>query len=186
MSDISTKKFNLNAIRAVSQNHSEVVVEKVLTTIRVGKPTKGQFFRVHPDADKTFDVYLYENGEKDGLYVVANAMVPHMEDTVRLFRLLLAVTRHGDPFLWALRLPHKEHDTWADSALAVAEVAKTHWTRRITEMANQCYTAQIAKGELGEPEWPVTPFEELIELGFKNRIIDSTDHILFQQLQGLR
>ncbi len=187
MSDISTKKFNLNALRATSKNPSDIIVETVLTTVAVRKPKKGDFFRVHPDEDKIFDLYLLHYGDNSDAYVVTSDMVPHMVDSVKLHRLLLCITRHGTPFLWSLRLPNDERqDSWAESALAIAEMAKTHWVRIASDRAGNAYIAHRALGELGEPEWPVTPFEELIELGFKNRIIDSTDHILYQQLQGLR
>ena len=42
-----------------------------------------------------------------------------------------------------------------------------------------------AMGKLPEPNWPDEGFNELLEIAFKNRIINSPDHIVIQQLAGV-
>jgi hypothetical protein len=43
-----------------------------------------------------------------------------------------------------------------------------------------------AEGEHSEPVWPDRPFNELLKLGFGDRIIDSADHPVLKELRGLK
>jgi hypothetical protein len=51
-------------------------------------------------------------------------------------------------------------------------------------MALSGYRVFSATGNLGEPEWPNTPFNELLDIAFKDRVIASEDHPVFNKLLG--
>jgi hypothetical protein len=55
---------------------------------------------------------------------------------------------------------------------------------RIQPSCVHIYRVMKAKGELGEPDWPPTPFNELLNVAFKDRVIDTEDHPVFNKLLG--
>jgi hypothetical protein len=42
----------------------------------------------------------------------------------------------------------------------------------------------LRRVRLPEPEWPETSFEELMQIAFRGRIINSLDHPVIRQLLG--
>jgi len=52
------------------------------------------------------------------------------------------------------------------------------------DMALAGYRLLKAKGDLGEPEWPSIPFNELLDVAFKERVISTEDHPVFNKLLG--
>jgi hypothetical protein len=42
----------------------------------------------------------------------------------------------------------------------------------------------VAKGDLGEPQWPDKTFRDLLELAFRDRRIDRADHPVIRELAG--
>ena len=51
-------------------------------------------------------------------------------------------------------------------------------------MALGGYRIMKAKGDLGEPEWPSLSLSELLDVAFKDRVISSEDHPIFNKLLG--
>lgn len=41
-----------------------------------------------------------------------------------------------------------------------------------------------ARGDFDAPEFPDKPLNELLEIAFKGRVIDSTDHPICRKLRG--
>ena len=68
--------------------------------------------------------------------------------------------------------------------MAAAELAKAKWIRMQADMALSGYRIYQAEGQLSEPEWPGAPFNELLDIAFKDRVIDSQDHPVFNKLLG--
>lgn len=46
------------------------------------------------------------------------------------------------------------------------------------------YEVFQATGGLPEPQWPDTSFQELVDIAFKGRFIDSMDHPVLKRLMG--
>jgi hypothetical protein len=42
----------------------------------------------------------------------------------------------------------------------------------------------VAQGQLSEPIWPDVPWNQLVSIAFKQKIIDSPDHVVAQKLRG--
>jgi hypothetical protein len=40
-------------------------------------------------------------------------------------------------------------------------------------------------GELSEPEWPDKPLTEILQIAFRDRIVDSENHPVVRRLRGL-
>ena len=66
-----------------------------------------------------------------------------------------------------------------------ASNAELSWTRMQANMTLGAYEIFSAEGELSEPEWPELSIDELLEIAFKNKIIDRPDHLVLLQLRGL-
>ena len=101
---------------------ADMEVEKVLTTVPVRKPKRTEFFRVHCGRDFTVDMYLLER--EDGMDREAYLVDPQVQHLVlselRRVQLSTAINKHGDIFLWPVRLPADDRDRlrrMSDSAL---------------------------------------------------------------------
>ena len=170
----------------LSQNFGSVSgVKKQLTTVPVRKPNKTQWVRVHPE--KKMDAKLLKYGEKDeDLYFVEPELQAEVEQLARAHRLVLAIDRQGDPFLWPIVLPDENRRlNWHLSALEAAENAELEWTRIQSNMNIGAYEILAAEGDLEDPEWPELSMDELLEIAFKNKIINRSDHLVLLQLRGL-
>jgi hypothetical protein len=47
------------------------------------------------------------------------------------------------------------------------------------------YEISEATGNWPEPEWPDLPFQEILRIAFRGRIVDTTDHALVRRLKGM-
>jgi hypothetical protein len=101
--------------------------------------------------------------------------------------LVLAISRQGAVFIWPVPLPGEDgrRNAWADTAHEAVGLAKERWVRLMPDMGLGAYRIYIAEGQLSEPVWPEKPFEELLELVFKNRVIENEDHLVVRRLRGL-
>jgi hypothetical protein len=158
--------------------------EKLLTTVPVRKPRKDEFVRVSPQEEHVMDVALLEYGESRDTYLLS----PEVQSLGfgMPVRLVLAIDRMDNPFIWPLKIPSDEmkQSSWHLSALEASELAKQYWVRVAADMKLQAYQIYKAVGELPEPEWPNKSFGELLNIAFKNSIIESADHIVLRQLAG--
>jgi hypothetical protein len=162
---------------------------KVLLAIPVRKPTKEEFFRVHPDEAYTLPIAMIElKGERSEVYAVAPALAPELGDESTLSHRLVvtAINRKGDLFLWPLKLPSgdRKSDSWPRSALEAANLARTSWTRMQANMGTGMYDVYKATGNLPEPEWPDLTIDQIVALAFRDSFINSLDHVVLRGLRG--
>ena len=167
------------------QNYTELdQVEKVLTVIPVSKPAKTAFFRIHPDKEYTFEAYILDY--ERSTYLTNPTVAAMFPELVKPVRLVAAVTREGNPYLWPLRLPKEDgrSDNWATSALEIAELAKEFWVRMSASMSAGCYQVVKAPGILVEPNWPDLSMEDWIQKAFKDFYIEDGEHKIVRELLG--
>lgn len=167
----------------------EVDVEKMLTTVPVRRPRRNEFFRVHADPKFVTDALVLER--QDGLdheiYLVQQDMQDLVARELRRVRLHLAINKQKTPFLWPAKLPREDNDAgrrWAVTALQAAEQAKTLWVKMHGSRDLGGYEIYRAKGDLGEPQWPDKSFRDLIEIAFRDHLIDRVDHPVIRELAG--
>jgi hypothetical protein len=61
----------------------------------------------------------------------------------------------------------------------------TKWVRVAANMSSGYNDIFMASGDLGEPEWPDMPYNEILRLAFKNEgIIGGEDHPVIKKLRG--
>lgn len=178
--------FDLNALR-LPQNFGDALgVKRVLTRVPVRKPNKSEFFRVRTGEGWRFQTMILEIKEESETYLVAPEVWNAVFELLRPAMLHLAIDRRNNVFLIPVPLPGQDgrRNPWHQSLAEVVATAETQWVRSVANMAIGGYDMLVAEAALSEPEWPDTPFDELIEIAFRGRIIQSPDHPVVAQLLG--
>jgi hypothetical protein len=179
--------FNLNNLR-LNQSFAEMTgVKRLLKTVPVRKPNKQDFIRVHPSEAYRADVSIVELKEDREHYIVARNMVDELSSEAEAFTLFTAINRQGVVFLWPVRLPTPDGKEleWHRSARDAANTAVDKWSRVRANMSLGAYEVSIAESFTAEPVWPEASFQELVKLGFRDRLIDSPIHPVVKRLRGL-
>src|SRR3954447_4883118 len=175
---------DLAALRLDGANTSVGAVE-VLTHVPVRKPNRHEFFRVHPDY--RLDTTVFTDKEERESYFVTPPMRAALVGEARPVILVLAITRQNALFIWPVPLPGEDgrRNAWTDTAQEAMRLAQEHWVRLMPDMGLGAYRIYRAEGQLSDPVWPDKPFEELLEIAFRDRVIDSPDHPVVRRLRGL-
>src|SRR6516162_3971385 len=179
--------FNLDSLR-LSQNFTETAgVKKLLTTVPVRKPTRQEFVRVHPSEEYRADFPMIELKEDHEEFIVGRDLVGDLAGEIVLKTLFTAINRQGVVFLWPVRLPDPEgrQIEWRRSMREAAEIGMTQWLRVKANMALGAYEMSVAESVMTEPVWPDASYQELIKLGFRDRLITTMDHPVIKRLRGL-
>ena len=181
--DESESDFDLESIRLPQHYSEQIGVKKLLTTVPVRKPNRTQFCRTHPEY--RMDVKLLKYGETDEMYVVKPEVSADVLQLAKPYRLVLVVDRLGTAFIWPLAIPDEERPMdWHKSALEADLRAQKAWIRLAANQALGAYDIFEAAGELSEPIWPTESWNKLVEVAFKQKIIDTPEHVIIQKLQG--
>jgi hypothetical protein len=180
----ATSSFDISRFKLSQKFEDFGGAKKLLTTVPVRKPRKDEFIRVSPDPKHRADVMMLEYGESKDIYF----LTPEVQ-TLGFgvpVSLVLAIDRDDNPFIWPLKLPQGEGriSLWQSSAMDAAQRAKSEWVRIAANMKLQAYEIFKSQSELPEPEWPEKSFDDVLEIAFKGRAIDSAEHIVIQQLFG--
>jgi hypothetical protein len=161
-------------------------VEAVLTRLPVRKPDKFWWVRVHPEIRATVGLIEIDREES---YLVAPALFPDLMEEMKRRTLYLATTRIGNPFLWSVGIegPDGKLDEWNRSARDGAELGMKSWVRLQSNRVIGAYNVHVARPKvpIPEPQWPTESINELLRFAFRGKVIDSPDHPIVRQLQGL-
>jgi hypothetical protein len=183
MSEESKKDFNLEALR-LPQTYQDIAVKKRLTHVPLRKPGKFDFVRVHPEY--FFETATIAPDDDSGIFVVDRRLWDAVSGVAAPVRFLLTITRQRALTLWPIRLtgPDGKSNSWHEAAREAADRAKTCWVSIRANMQTRCYDVFEAAGNLGEPEWPEESFETILQIAFKDRVIDDYGHPALRQLRG--
>jgi hypothetical protein len=175
---------DLNALRLGGAEASAGAVE-VLTHVPVRKPNRHEFFRVHPE--HVLDTTVFTDKEERESYLVAPAMRAVLVGEARPVLLVPAISRQNALFIWPVSLPGEDgrRNAWTDTAQEAMHLAREQWVRLMPDMGLGAYRIYRAEGQLSDPLWPDQPFEDLLELAFRGRVIDTHDHPVVRRLRGL-
>jgi hypothetical protein len=112
---------------------------------------------------------------------MANALAGEFDPVM----LHTAITRQGVVFLWPVKLPTDgRQSTWHTSAAEAAEKAMDHWVRVSSNMRLGAYEVALATATLPEPDWPSLAPDEILQIAFRDRVIDREDHPVVRRLRG--
>lgn len=180
--------FDPERLRLAQDFGANLGVKKAIVTVPVRKPSKESWVRVHPDDDFRIQTGILELKEDREIYLVDPELIPELstESTFGPRLLLTTITRQGVLFLWPIRLPGYDGrlDTWNQSAQEAANMAINNWVRISPNMGLGGYDVYNASAGLPEPEWPSLGFREILSIAFKDRRIDSLDHVVLKRLRG--
>jgi hypothetical protein len=175
---------DLSALRFDATGAAAGAVE-ILTHVPVRKPNRHEFFRVH--LDYILDTTVFTDKEERESYLVMPAMRGALVGEARPVLLVPAMTRQNALFIWPVPLPSEDgrRNAWTETAQEAMHLAQEHWIRLMPDMSLGAYRIYRAEGQLSDPAWPDRPFEELLEIAFRGRVIDSSDHPVVRRLRGL-
>jgi hypothetical protein len=177
--------FDINSLR-LDQNYVETAgAEKLLTIVPIRKPNKTEYIRVHPD--RHFPAFILNLKDENEIYIVAPHLLTEVSGIAIPVSLRLTINRAGVLSLWPVRLPSNDRrrdNDWHESAREAAARAQSRWISLRANQSLGAYEIYTGSEELSEPVWPEIPFEEILEIAFRGRIIRDYDHPVLKQLRG--
>jgi hypothetical protein len=176
---------DLDALRLTTDQ--AVGVQEITNTIPVRKPSRQEFFRVHPDETMSLTTMVFEDKDSREFFFVAPQMRDALLGESRAALLVPAMTRQGVLMIWPILLPNdgSKRDSWSESRLEAVHHGKTGWVRIVADMHLGAYRLFRAEGDLPGPTWPDKALGELLDVAFRDRVIDSLDHPVVRRLRGL-
>ena len=173
----------------LDQSYADTVgVKKLLTTVPVRKPNRQDFVRVHPDpAFRLTPAAIIEVKEDREVFLVTPSMAQALPGEFALVTLFTTINRQGTLHLWPVKLPAPDgrRNEWHRSGAEAAEGAIKNWVRVTSSMSLGAYEIFEASGDLPEPVWPDIPFQEILRIAFRDRIVEHAGHPLVRRLQGV-
>jgi hypothetical protein len=187
----SCNPFDLKSLRVNTDFAGSIGVTRQLLKVPVRKPNKQEFFRVRQGEEWQLVTYAIEIKEEQEVYLIAPDLweVVSAESTLRM--IVTAMNRQGTLFLWPLKMPPSEEggrrrrDEWARTALQAANIAQETWVRLIPDLNAGGYQIEYAQSQLSNPIWPQKyTFQDLINIAFKDAMINDIHHPVLRQLRG--
>jgi len=178
--------FDLESL-CITQDFLETAgVKKLLATIPVRKPNPQDFVRVHPSPDFRRNFLCVDLKDDRECYIVRPEISPQLVGETVMKTIFTAINRQGVVFLWPVTIPPPDgkSNEWWRSSREAAETATTRWVRIKADMSLGAYQIYAADGVIPEPEWPAHTYQELLRIGFRDRMVDRVDHPLIARLRG--
>ena len=179
--------FDLASLRLSASFTETAGVTKLLTTVPARRPSPQEFVRVHPAAEYRADFAMIDLKDDREDFLVRPEILPELMGEVVFKTIFTAINRQGVVFLWPVRLPAPDDrkNEWARSAREAAEMAMSRWVRMKSNLGLGAYEITVAESEMAEPVWPDLPFQELMRIAYRDRMIRSLDHAVIKRLRGL-
>jgi len=104
-SPTSDEDWDLAALR-LDQNFDSIIgAQQVLTAVKVRKPNNQEWFRVHPSDNWRLQTTILRLKEENEDYLVLPNLRQAVWDEIQPVMLFTAINRHGEVFIWPVRLP---------------------------------------------------------------------------------
>jgi hypothetical protein len=179
--------FNMASLR-IDQTFVETAgVKKLLTTVPVGKPNPQDFVRAHPGKEYRETFAMVELKEDREFYVLQREIAKALPGEFFTATVFVCINRQGVVRLCPVRLPGPDGkmNIWHQSLMDGVQRSMHRWVRIKANMALGAYEIFEAAATIPDPEWPGLTFEELLRIGFRDRVVDRIDHPLIKRLRGL-
>jgi hypothetical protein len=179
--------FDLKTL-CLSQNFIDTAgVKKLLKTVPVRKPNPQDFVRVHPHRDYRHNFLCVELKDDRELFLVRPEIASSLVGDTVMKTIFTAVNRQGVVFLWPVTIPPpggKDLEWWR-SMREAAELAMSKWIRIKANMSLGAYEIFEAEGKIDDPKFGDFPYQELLRIGCRDRMIDRIDHPVINRFRGL-
>jgi hypothetical protein len=179
--------FDIESLRLDQSFLTGAGVKRMLTTIPVRKPDKQDWIRVHADKEYRLPVSTIELKDDREFYLLPPPIAKQLPGEFVIVTLYVAINRQGTLFLWPVKIPDTDGKVleWHRSAAVAAELAMKQWVRVKANMNLGAYEIFEAGAKIPDPEWPPLTYQELLRTAFKDRYVDSIDHLVVKRLRGL-
>jgi hypothetical protein len=183
----SSDPFDLSNLRLTQDFVETAGVKRLLNTVPVRKPNPQDFVRVNPNPDYRAPLAVIELRDDREVYLVPPHIARELPGEFVMCMMFTAVNRQGVVHLWPVRLPAPDGRIieWHRSAMEAAQLAMKRWIRVKANMSLGAYDIWEAVAAIPDPEWPELSFQELLRVGFKDRLITDFDHPVIKRLRGL-
>ncbi len=186
------REFDPTSLRLSQDFVSEAGVKKIRTVVPVDRPKSNWWFQAHPDEiNFSLATMVLDLKERGGLYLVDRSLWSElaMEPLLSPRLLVTCMTRQNIVFIWPLRLPRSDGslDSWSQSAIEALKLARCNWIRLQSDRDLGAYVASEPVSSFSPPDWKSQiheDFAQLLEIGFRGRKIDNTDHPVLKDLRG--
>ena len=188
------KEFDFDSIRLSPTFLADVMADKLITTIPVRKPKSDtEFFRVRKSDEWTFPLVLLDTKEgEEGKYVVTRSLIPEVQKIapgkLKSVMIYTLINREGVLFLSDIPLPDEDgkDNEYHRSRRQGYKIGITDWVKIRPNKSLGAYEIFRAIGELPAPVWPdeTKTMNSALKIAFKDKIIDSADHPVLQDLRG--
>jgi hypothetical protein len=176
---------DLDALRLSPDAAAVAGTSEILSHVPIRKPNRHEFFRTRSEPEFWFGTGIFEDKEEREVFFVTPGMREALVGEIKPVLLVPAMTRQGVLLLWPVKLPTDGPGrSWAETARQAAELAKAKWVRLVPDMGLGGYRIFMAEGSLPEPEWPDKPLDEILQIAFRDRIVDSENHPVVRRLRG--
>lgn len=178
----------INKLRLPMDYGGQSGAKKILTTVPVGKPSKGRFFRTHTDDAQTMEALIYEDKEQNDLYIVSPQIGHLLESLTRRVRIYITVDRADNPFLVPVPLPDADgtRNRWHESLEKAILHGQKAWIRINANKATGSYEVFEAtqSASIPAPTWPSEDIETLVEIAFAGKMILDESHPVVDSILG--
>lgn len=169
----------------LSQNFGAAApVKKLLTTVPVRKPHNQEFIRT--STTLTFETLTFSWKDDNRIFLVEPDFAPLFSEPLRPTILVGTSNRQGIFFLWPIFLQQGDEpwNDWHRSAYDAMSAAQSDWVRVASNRALGAYEAHQALAALPEPSWPELDLMKLLEIAFRDQVVDGPDHVIVRKLRG--
>jgi hypothetical protein len=167
-----------------------ITADNILKNTKVRKPGSQEFFRTHPELQRSQRVVIIKNGFKEIVYLVHKNLLPpskSLEQDSVVVQLTVCINRKGELFIWVNKKSKKDGDPskhYSD-ALQSIQAARTKWIRHFWLEDENRHTRRIGDNIPDIPAWPEgTTLQDILIAGFGDRIITSENHRVLKELRG--
>lgn len=178
--------FDLASLRLNPSFLETAGVKKLLTTVPARRPNQQEFVRVHPGEAYRDNFAMIDLRDDREDYLVRPELMTSLASEITNKTLFTAINRQGVVFLWPVKLPAPDDrkTEWARSAREAAETAVHKWVRVKANLHLGAYEIAVAEHEMSDPVWPDLPFQELVRLAYRDRLVTAIDHPVVKRLRG--
>ena len=157
-------------------------IKKEISIIRVKKPHRQEFIRVHPEW--SIETMMYVDQDEKAHYIVNRTLYGLLEGELIPKVLYPYINIKRVLKLWPIRLPDVEGklDDWNRSALEAAKLAKEKWVRIASNRPLGAYEIFFPLGTVDDPEWPDIDLQMMVDIAFKDLRIDEETHPIIKGL----
>ncbi len=186
MENRNKNKFKLQDL-TLPQNFEEKFSERKRgISIVVKRPDSLTYVRFHPSDEYHYKGCVLEFKDKKEYYLVSSDVATLLEKDLKYKLFALGISRQGSLFIWPISTPNSSGflDPYSESATDIVVLGKSSWCRIRTNIEAQCYESFVPEFQMAEPEWPEMSLEDIFNIAFKDRYIDSEDHPVILSLLG--